>query len=315
MLFLAGLMGMMMLSSVAVIVTGPDDFGDPDEEQPDEDADQTASDVSDAGENALLAALHAQAGPGTDFLIGTDAEDELDGLDGDDDLRGDGGDDTLWGGDGADTLHGEAGADALHGGAGDDLLFGHDGDDLLNGGDGDDEAWGGLGHDSLTGGAGDDALLGREGNDTLIGGPGQDVLFGGEDDDLVSGLAEDGADDLETDHVNGGPGDDTLLAGRGDVLGGGTGTDDFVLGDWLAGDGASLTDFDPSADRMVLVYDGAPEDAPEVTLDDTLGDPGQTAVLADGQVVAWLASAQAPQTDDIVLIPRADFGPGVPVAL
>ena len=73
--------------------------------------------------------------------------------DGSDTVLGGAGDDVLSGGDGADVLFAGSGDNVVFGGAGDDVLRGEEGDDVLDGGDGDDV---------LIGGAGDDVLLNGE---------------------------------------------------------------------------------------------------------------------------------------------------------
>lgn len=99
---------------------------------------------------------------------------------------------------GNDNLTGESGNDTLTGGLGNDILYGEEGDDLLLGGiatrtdeDLDEtipvgESIPGLltmkaegGDDTLDGGLGNDKLYGEEGNDLLLGGAGDDVLIGG----------------------------------------------------------------------------------------------------------------------------------------
>ncbi|WP_417742160.1 calcium-binding protein [Salipiger sp.] len=174
---------------------------------------------------------------------------------------------------------------------------------MLDGGDDDDELEGGLSADMLLGGAGDDALHGREGNDTLIGGAGQDTLFGGWDDDVISGLTpgEEG-DDL--DYLNGGDGDDRIEIGARDVASGGAGQDQFVLGSWIRDDqSAMLMDFDPTQDQMLIVYDDSDgAGAPELALRSSAELPGLTEVVLDGDVIAVMPDADAPELDTIVVL-------------
>ncbi|ETW11304.1 type I secretion target repeat-containing protein [Roseivivax marinus] len=242
------------------------------------------------------------AGTGrTDVIDGAAGADIVTGGAGDDSLSGGAGDDLVAGEGGDDTLHGDAGEDILRGGGGADLLFGHDGDDHLDGGEGEDVLFGGLGADALSGGAGDDALHGREGADTLTGGAGQDTLMGGDGDDLLRGTADaDGG----IDFLNGQDGDDTLEAGAADVLSGGEGHDLFRLGSELTTDPARLADFDPSEDKIVILYNpGQP--VPDVALVPDPDDVGVVSLTVDGEVVARLAAADAPDAGAIALLARA----------
>ncbi|TAK86261.1 MAG: hypothetical protein EPO12_02655, partial [Aquabacterium sp.] len=109
-----------------------------------------------------------------DYLLGTDAAENLDGKAGNDLIVGGKGNDTLAGGDGADTVRGDAGDDSILGGAGADYLYDYEGNDTLLGGDGNDTLSGGAGNDSLSGGAGEDWLYAGLGLDTLSGGTGND---------------------------------------------------------------------------------------------------------------------------------------------
>ena len=136
-------------------------------------------DDADAGSRDSLGDIggYVENPPGSDAIVGTDADDVIVGRDmadridtraGDDEVHAGGGDDTVLGGEGADRLSGERGNDTLDGGAGSDRLDGGDGDDVLFGGEGDDELFGGFGDDRLDGGKGRDRLAGGSGNDTLV---------------------------------------------------------------------------------------------------------------------------------------------------
>ncbi len=302
MLWLAGLMGMMVLGSVAII--GTQELGESDEGDTPDEAEET-------GPRGVIAS--GTEGPDTlegseetDLLAGLGGDDLLDGLGGDDELVGGEGSDTVLGGDGNDTLHGDAGGDLLMGLGGSDQLFAHDGGGALDGGDDDDELQGGLSADSLLGGSGNDALHGREGDDTLIGGTGQDTLFGGWDDDVISGLmlAGDGGDGDDLDYLNGGDGDDRLEIGARDVASGGEGRDEFVPGSWIRdGQSAMLMDFDPGQDQMLIVYDDSDgADTPEVELRSSAELPGLTEVVLDGDVIAVMPDADAPEVEAIVVL-------------
>ena len=87
-----------------------------------------------------------------DNLIGTEQDDRISGLEGDDYIRGLGGNDSLSGG------YRGPGNDTLDGGAGHDELDGDDGNDTLIGGPGNDELTGGSGADVIDGGPGRDEI-------------------------------------------------------------------------------------------------------------------------------------------------------------
>ncbi len=245
------------------------------------------------------------AGAGDDQVNGYAGDDTVEGGDGADDIWGGVGDDSLSGGDGNDTLQGGDGQDTLVGGAGDDCLAGQEGDDTLEGGDGHDSLIGGGGEDSVDGGAGDDALLGGLGDDTLIGGAGHDTLMGGDGNDRLDGrVSGDGQPDTDgRDYLNGGAGDDTILAGHDDWATGGSGADEFTVHDWL-GDGggiATIDDYDPAEDQLVLLYDPLAHPDPAVTVEqpDTLGAAAR--ILIDGVAVAEVFGAEHIDPADILL--------------
>ncbi|QFT61668.1 calcium-binding protein [Roseivivax sp. THAF30] len=324
MLFLAGLMGMMIVGSVAVLSIAPGEDGpDPDDIDAPTSADEAQPTGSDHG---LLEAAAQQlvltdeggimtaGSPDADVLTGTDVTDHLSGGDGSDTILGGAGDDSLEGEDDADRIEAGSGNDTAHGGAGDDLLsgeegddslFGHDGSDTLSGGDGADTLEGGLGDDWLSGDEGSDALHGREGNDTLSGGLGIDTLFGGDGDDLVSGTSMRGIDD-GSDFVNGGAGQDVLVLGDGDTGHGGDGADSFLTGYWMQAGGAEIADFDSTADRMIVVYDEADGPPNDLTYTADPDDEGSVLLRAEDQVLARFAAATAPALGDIILMSASE---------
>jgi Ca2+-binding RTX toxin-like protein len=244
--------------ALATIMLTPGDHGS---------ASDTFSD-SDAPQPRDTDATGYFSGDGDDMVQGGDSGNYIDGEDGDD---------ILWGGEGDDELHGGAGNDTLLGEDSDDSLFGHIGNDDLTGGDGDDFLNGGAGQDRLAGGEGHDSLLGSLGDDTLSGGDGTDVLNGGSGNDVLHG-----DDDTLRDYLNGSDGDDRLIAGPGDNLNGGAGADTFALP--LAA-GARVEDFDPTSDRIEVIYD-PDQGLPELT---TLEDADGLTLLADGHEVAYFA--------------------------
>ena len=131
-------------------------------------------------------------------------------------------------------------------------------------------------------------------------------MFGGWDDDVISGLmlAGEGGDDDDLDYLNGGDGDDRLEIGARDVASGGAGSDQFVLGSWIRDDqGATLMDFDPGQDQMLIVYDDSDgADAPEVALRSSAERSGLTEVVLDGDVIAVMPEADAPALEAIVVL-------------
>ena len=133
----------------------------------------------------------------------------------------------------------EGNDDSLFGGAGDDWLYGELGNDLLDGGLGNDTLLGGDGSDILLGGDGNDVLAGdtnsstMHGDDILVGGAGDDALYGHKGNDALDGGT--GEDELHgqegNDQLSGGLGKDELQGGDGDdQLDGGDDNDDLFGG-------------------------------------------------------------------------------------
>ncbi|MBJ2150953.1 calcium-binding protein [Paracoccus sp. IB05] len=238
-------------------------------------------DLLDGGDNADL----IRGGEGNDQINARDGDDTIYGDDGNDIVTAGAGNDLVFGGAGNDELHGDAGDDTLEGGAGDDQLMGHEGDDLLRGGAGNDTLLGGEGDDSLYGEEGDDWLWGGEGDDQMVGGAGADTLDGGAGNDTLWGAFPEG-DDGEVDFLNGGDGDDVIHLGAGDYGNGGAGSDSFVLTQWLGEGGfATITDYDPQDDEIVLVYDPAAHVSPAVSVTQS-ATGGSSLISIDGFVVA-----------------------------
>ena len=106
---------------------------------------------------------------------------------------------------------------------------------------------------------------------------------------MISGAEAEGGQ--ESDFVNGGDGDDHLVLGAGDYATGGAGNDDFVLQDWLnAASVIHIADYDPDADRLVIVYDQAVHPDPVLTVEPNEGGAGQT-IYIDGAKVAVVNGA------------------------
>lgn len=225
-------------------------------------------------------------GDGDDLLFGGDGGDWLAGNDGDDIVQGEAGNDEIYGGRGDDRIEGGDGDDEIYGENNDDLLFGNAGADIIVGGDGADHLEGGSGDDQLQGSAGDDVLIGGAGSDTLQGGSGNDVLSG-----VVEGDSEN---DIETDvrdFLNGGLGDDQLIIGNDDIASGGEGSDLFEIGGWLSeGNGATIMDFEPDQDAIVLVYDQAEFGPPEISIEPNPDNPDDSLVRVNGEIVVAVAN-------------------------
>lgn len=261
-----------------------------------------------------------QGGAAHDILTGNEGDDQVSGGVGNDLLGGRGGRDLISGGVGADWIHGGAGQDSLHGAAGSDDLQGEEGDDLLAGGSGDDRLSGHAGQDHLVAGAGDDSLSGGDHDDSLRAGAGSDTVLGGYGDDLAIGGAGtdevDGGDGDDTlwggqpdtedgaaDFLNGGVGQDQLHLGAGDHASGGTGADAFVMQGAQSGDPvAQITDYDAAEDRLVLQYDSALHDRPQVTIQSEPGSPDAT-ILLDGVAVAHVLGGAGLSAADVQLQP------------
>lgn len=127
----------------------------------------------------------------------------------------------------ADTLRGTGRRDRLSGRRGGDRLLGRGSNDRLFGDGGRDTVIGGAGNDRLFGGGRRDQLQGQKGRDRLDGGRGLDEL-------------------------NGGGGNDELIGGGGnDILTGGDNSDTFIFNSLTEGVD-TITDFDPTADRIDL---------------------------------------------------------------
>ncbi|QFT94781.1 Hemolysin, chromosomal [Roseovarius sp. THAF9] len=331
MLFLAGLIGMVAVSTAAMwgfeelsTENARDEVTTPgDTEQPEMTTNSSALlDIATGPEDAADDPEGDDYGVsrGTtvaDTLSGTSINEFLDGLDDDDTILAGDGDDVANGGDGNDAVSGDRGDDTLHGGAGNDTVsggdgndsvLGHDGDDLLDGEDGDDSLLGGEGDDTLSGGAGNDALHGYLDDDTLDGGAGSDTLFGGDGNDQLSGIAPGGTPpEDDQDYLNGGAGDDRISLGAGDIATGGNGADSFILRDWLdAQHQGQIVDFNTSEDNLVLLYDDTGDAAPDVSIEGGTDVPGLHRILLDGEVVAEVTSDAALTLAHITLIPQTE---------
>ncbi len=174
---------------------------------------------------------------------------------------------------GNDNLTGGLENDTLTGGLGNDTLLGVEGDDLIFGGiarrdeelTGDNNTIPGIevisaegGNDTLDGGLGNDALYGEEGDDLLLGRTGDDILYGGAtrittlpDSPLViSTKIVGGRDTLE-----GGEGNDlyfiSLNSGGGSEVSDSAGEFDFLIVQ------ADNTDSDGLLNDLLAAFDPA----------------------------------------------------------
>lgn len=313
--------------------TGPQDMPATvtDGSQPGDDtiiSDETGPDdvlavVTDGSDGAGPGAS-STASEGADTLLGDLFADEIDGGEGSDQINGYGGGDLLQGGEGSDSLAGSEGSDTLKGGAGADTLEGGDGDDLLDAGAGDDTLSGGFGADTLLGGAGQDHLIGGADNDRLEGGAGNDTLEGAAGDDSLSGgaaqddLSGGAGDDLldwrvpdahghDTDgreFLNGGAGDDTVIRGADDWLSGNEGHDTFAIGGWIdPAHPATIADYAPGQDHLVLVYDGA---SPHLSIEPSETD-GAAWITANGTRLAEVLNAGGLIAADVLAMTPAQL--------
>ncbi len=218
----------------------------------------------------LQSAAEVGLGTGSDFMLGTGADDRL--------ALSDGG--SAYGLQGDDTLLGSDGNDRMSGGEGDDRLRGNGGRDSLGGGDGDDILAGGAHRDVMYGEAGNDVLDGRDGETAAV-----DSLYGGD-------------------------GDDRLIGGAGDSLWGHAGDDTFAHGQIVPATGltdgvVNIADFDPAEDRLEITVAG--EAAPVIEVRNDGFD--STLVLVNGQVAFWLAGID-PETFDTSTITVLHHDPG-----
>lgn len=261
--------------------------------------DELAADISSfGGVDEML-----DARTSIDAAFGTGAEDAQTGSLNADLLVGGTGQDALFGDDGDDTLQAGDGNDELHGDTGDDSLAGEGGIDFLDGGDGNDTLDGGNDRDVLFGGDGDDVLQGGAGNDVLHGGMGADLLNGGAGNDTLDGVNGYGASDLDAaDTLWGGDGDDRIILGQSDIANGGSGADTFSTGAYLetADVAGHVTDFNPSQDRIEIVFD--PQVNPEPTLEVMDFSDGTGAnIILNGEVILSVAGAQGLDPSAIAL--------------
>jgi len=258
------------------------------------------------------------SGDGNDTIgsyAGTDNGDDLFyGDAGNDSIIGGWGNDTVFGGIGNDTLAGHIGVDTLYGGAGSDVfhvtddhetvyIFGGDAGsnfDLVSfsnyattlgvsatyssGDSGTFDYFGTAGTGTFTeiedfyfttysdtfdgslatsglkaqGLGGDDTIIGGAGNDTLYGGAGLDAITGGIGNDIID---LDGDTDRDTVVFDDGFGDDIIYQ--------------FDMSDY--GDGTTVDELDVSD---LTNGSGAPVDAWDVTVSDTVGDGSGDAILS-----------------------------------
>ncbi|MEM9005181.1 MAG: choice-of-anchor L domain-containing protein [Cyanobacteria bacterium P01_F01_bin.86] len=214
---------------------------------------------------------------------GTQHDDNIVGLVGADELRGRAGADTIMGQSGNDRIFGGRDNDVIYGGSGDDEMRGGRGNDIIIDDTNEDDAEGGA--DQLFGGNGDDWMLAGNGNDMLEGGSGNDLLIGG-----------NGNDDLD-----GGSGNDILIginfgaipfpaAAEIDTMTGGTGADQFWLGDGLFPYYADNNLITQGSQHQAIITDFSLQEGDAIVLHGDAGDyilselDGSTRILRSGGV-------------------------------
>lgn len=244
-----------------------------------------------------------QARVDIDAAFGTGGDDALTGTLNNDALTGGDGAGTLFGDEGNDTLYAGDGNDELYGGSGADDLQGETGVDFLNGGEGHDTLDGGTDRDLLFGGEGDDILHGGGANDFLQGGLGYDTLNGGSGDDTLDGTFGDGSNDQDdADVLWGGSGDDHIILGQSDLAVGGAGSDTFTGGSYIesAEVAGRVADFDPTEDRIEVIFDPSVNPDPTLEVQDFADGSGANIIL-NGEIILSVEGAQGLDPNMIVL--------------
>lgn len=205
---------------------------------------------------ALLMAMGLLAG--LSGVMGNEEGGSAEGSDAAEALKGSDQDDTIMAGGGSDLIVGFDGNDLLDGQDGNDWIFGLDGNDQIDGGTGNDVISGGAGADTLTGGAGNDFMesAGIVNEETLLASVKSAKNFG----DIAFVYDFDRAPE-DGDLVDMGAGDDSIVAGGGDTVTGGSGADEFALGDWGSGQPpVVITDYTPGEDVITFAHDAARPD-------------------------------------------------------
>ncbi|KKN73676.1 hypothetical protein LCGC14_0397890, partial [marine sediment metagenome] len=123
-------------------------------------------------------------------------------------------------------------------------------------------------------------------------------------------------DEQSRDYLNGGGGDDLIVAGAQDVVTSGEGTDQIILGDWIAEQGAAqIMDYHAEDDSLLFVWDDstATGTEPPLSILPDPDQPNQTLVLLDDIIVARVAG-DCVALEDIALIPLSAALALVPAA-
>ncbi|MGL4281559.1 MAG: calcium-binding protein, partial [Albidovulum sp.] len=157
----------------------------------------------------------------------------------------------------------------------------------------------------LDGGEGNDALEGARGDDRLTGAAGSDRLMGGDGKDALDG--REAAGEVQArDYLNGGAGDDMLIAGSDDWATGGGGADQFAIAGHGGADAgpATIGDYDPAEDQLLLLYDPAVHPDPTVTVEPPEVEGAAHRILIDGIAVAQVFGAAHLDPADILIRPE-----------
>ncbi|MEB3210900.1 MAG: calcium-binding protein [Leptolyngbyaceae bacterium] len=266
---------------------------------------------------------------GSGFIQGTLLDDYMTGSAFVDVIRADQGNDIVFGGDGGDEIDGQSGDDILLGGNGEDQILGGEGNDILFGGTTTTLFLiNALTVDALTVDAIDDVLVGGAGSDRLVGGI--DTADGYPDADYLVGTDYAAAGIGEVDILRGGSDGDTFVlaetkealeldALRIDELTGQVVNQKLYYLDPMFGSGtegyAVIEDFQPDeGDKIQLL-------APEILAGDDLFvrnrfyKVGASPLLDVPGSAIYVASAQAPERDDLVAIVQFEGQPELQVNL
>lgn len=133
-----------------------------------------------------------EGGSGDDFLLGTEAIDDIFAGDGNNTVFSRGGNDRVTSGSGRDRIYTAAGNDFISSGGGDDTISSGSGNDTIDAGDGNDHITAGNGNDIIFAGNGNDWIVSGNGDNIINAGLGQDRVYAGRNIDTFVLNAGDG---------------------------------------------------------------------------------------------------------------------------